>query len=217
MSNPIPYLFLFSALVLSGAPIKFDFKDPKKVNNVIFQMDAPLESINGSGDSLWGTVTFDPSDPSATQGEIILDAKSLHVGNPVLKEHIHGKDWMNVEKFPAISFKLTKLENVKKQGIDVLADAKGKMTIRNVTMEMVIPVKITYLKGLLEKRNRVPGDLLILRSRFLVKRDDFEIRAGEKLDKVANEIEISCRIRDELSTCNTILRSSVNICTFLIN
>ena len=194
MSNPIPYLFLFSALVLSGAPIKFDFKDPKKVNNVIFQMDAPLESINGSGDSLWGTVTFDPSDPSATRGEIILDAKSLHVGNPVLKEHIHGKDWMNVEKFPAISFKLTKLENVKKQGIDVLADAKGKMTIRNVTMEMVIPVKITYLKGLLEKRNRVPGDLLILRSRFLVKRDDFEIRAGEKLEKVANEIEISLNL-----------------------
>lgn len=194
MSNTIPYLFLFSALVLSGAPIKFDFKDPKKVNNVIFQMDAPLESINGSGDSLWGTVTFDPSDPSATRGEIILDAKSLHVGNPVLKEHIHGKDWMNVEKFPAISFKLSKLENVKKQGIEVLADAKGKMTIRNVTMEMVIPVKFTYLKGLLEKRNRVPGDLLILRSRFLVKRDDFEIRAGEKLDKVANEIEISLNL-----------------------
>ena len=194
MFNLIPYLFLFSAFVLSGAPIKFDFKDPKKVNNVIFQMDAPLESINGSGDSLWGTVTFDPSNPSATQGEIILDAKSLHVGNPVLKEHIHGKDWMNVEKFPAISFKLTKLENVKKQGIEVLADAKGKMTIRNVTMEIVIPVKITYLKGLLEKRNRVPGDLLILRSKFLVKRDDFEIRAGEKLDKVANEIEISLNL-----------------------
>ena len=194
MFNPIPYLFLFSAFVLSGAPIKFDFKDPKKVNNVIFQMDAPLESINGSGDSLWGTVTFDPSNPSATQGEIILDAKSLHVGNPVLKEHIHGKDWMNVEKFPAISFKLTKLENVKKQGIDVLADAKGKMTIRNVTMEIVIPVKITSLKGLLEQRNRVPGDLLILRSKFLVKRDDFEIRAGEKLDKVANEIEISLNL-----------------------
>ena len=194
MRNFILTLFLSTGLGLAAKPIKFDFKDPKKVNNVIFQMDAPLESINGSGDSLWGTVTFDPSDPSATQGEIILDAKSLHVGNPVLKEHIHGKDWMNVEKFPAISFKLSKLENVKKQGIDVLADAKGKMTIRNVTMEMVIPVKITYLKGLLEKRNRVPGDLLILRSRFLVKRDDFEIRAGEKLEKVANEIEISLNL-----------------------
>ena len=101
---------------------------------------------------------------------------------------------MNVKKYPNIIFKLTKLENVRKQGIDVLADAKGKMTIRNVTIEMSAPVKITYLKGMLEKRNRVPGDLLIIRSKFSVKRDQFDIRAGEKLEKVANEIELSLNV-----------------------
>ena len=43
------------ALILSVAPgvlsadsIKFDFRDPKKVNNVVFLMDAPLEAINGT-------------------------------------------------------------------------------------------------------------------------------------------------------------------------
>ena len=157
-------------------------------------MDAPLESINGSGDAISGVVHFDPKNPSATKGQIMLDATSLHVGNPVLKEHIHGTDWMNVKKYPNIIFKLTKLENVRKQGIDVLADAKGKMTIRNVTIEMSAPVKITYLKGMLEKRNRVPGDLLIIRSKFSVKRDQFDIRAGEKLEKVANEIELSLNV-----------------------
>ena len=78
--------------------------DPKNVNNIIFQMDAPLESINGSGDSISGKVEFDPSKPENTKGKIILDAKSLHVGNPVLKEHMHGKDWLDVEKFPDDSF-----------------------------------------------------------------------------------------------------------------
>ena len=68
------------------------------------------------------------------------------------------------------------------------------MTIRNITMEMNIPVKITYLKGLLEKRNRVPGDLLILRSKFVVTRDDFNIQKGQNLEKVANEIEISLNL-----------------------
>ena len=57
-----------------------------------------------------------------------------------------------------------------------------------------IPVKITYLKGLLEKRNRVPGDLLILRSKFVVTRDDFNIQKGQNLEKVANEIEISLNL-----------------------
>lgn len=194
MKNLIPFLLLLSGASLFGGPVAFDFKDPKNVNNVIFQMDAPLESINGSGDAISGVVHFDPENPSSTKGQINLDAASLHVGNPVLKEHIHGTDWMNVKKYPNIIFKLTKLENVRKQGIDVLADAKGKMTIRNVTIEMSAPVKITYLKGMLEKRNRVPGDLLIIRSKFSVKRDQFDIRAGEKLEKVANEIELSLNV-----------------------
>ena len=174
--------------------IHFDFKDPKNVNNIIFQMDAPLESINGSGDSISGVVKFDPEKPELTKGEIILDAKSLHVGNPVLKEHMHGKDWLNVEKFPSIRFSLNQLNDIKKDGIHLLANAHGKMTIRNITLDMKVPVKLTYLKGMLEKRNRVKGDLLVIRSKFSVKRDDFNIQAGQKLEKVANEIELSLNV-----------------------
>ena len=36
-----------SATVKAG-PIEFDFKDPKKVNNALFLLDAPLESISAS-------------------------------------------------------------------------------------------------------------------------------------------------------------------------
>jgi len=157
-------------------------------------MDAPLESINGSGDGISGKVIFDPLKPELTKGSIVLEAKSLHVGNPVLKDHMHGEDWLNIQKFRKIKFNLTNLTNIKKSKNVFIADAKGKMSIKNVTMEMNIPVKITYLKGLLEKRNRVPGDLLILRSKFIVKRDDFDIQKGKNLEKVANNIEISLNL-----------------------
>ena len=108
-------------------------------------MDAPLESINGSGDSISGKVEFDPSKPENTKGKIILDAKSLHVGNPVLKEHMHGKDWLDVEKFPLIHFSLNQLQNIKRDGL-ILMQMPGKMTIRNITLDMKVPVKITYLR-----------------------------------------------------------------------
>mgnify|MGYP001408063668 FL=1 len=188
---PFVTFFFFS---LTAIGIDFDFKDPKGVNNIIFQMDAPLESINGSGDGISGKVSFDPSKPENTKGTIFLDAKSLHVGNPVLKEHMHGEDWLNVEKFKLIKFKLSKLDNLRKVKNDFLADAKGKMSIRNVTIEMNIPIKITYLKDLLIKRNRTPGDLLIIRSKFIVTRDDFNIQKGQNLEKVANNIEISLNL-----------------------
>ena len=107
---------------------------------------------------------------------------------------MHGKDWLHVKKFPSIRFSLNKLNDIKKDGIHLLANAHGKMTIRNITLDMKIPVKLTYLKGMLEKRNRVKGDLLVIRSKFSVKRDDFDIQAGQNLEKVANEIEISLNV-----------------------
>ena len=190
----IGFCILFNSS-LFGKSTTFNFEDPKGVNSIIFHLDAPLESINGSGDKVSGSVQFDPSNPEQTSGEIILESKSLHVGNSLLKEHMHGEGWMNVEKYPLIRFSFQGLTKLKKIGdkdskMDFTGEVKGKMTIRNVTIAMNVPVKITYLKGLLEKRNRVPGDLLVVRSRFSVKRDDFDIQKGKNLDKVANEIEI---------------------------
>ncbi len=99
----IGFCILFNSS-LFGKSTTFNFEDPKGVNSIIFHLDAPLESINGSGDKVSGSVQFDPSNPEQTSGEIILESKSLHVGNSLLKEHMHGEGWMNVEKYPLIRF-----------------------------------------------------------------------------------------------------------------
>ena len=185
---------LFFPLFLFGNAKPFDFKDAKGVNTIIFQLDALLESISGSAGGVSGTVHFNPKEPAQTKGTIILQASSLRVDNPVLQEHMHGEEWLHVEKFPAIEFSISKLNQVEQKGRTLHALAEGKMSIRNVTIKMNIPVELTYLEGMLEKRNRVPGDLLVVRSKFKVKRDDFGIKPGEYLDKVANDIEISINL-----------------------
>ena len=181
-------------LCLLGASKSFDFKDPKGVNTIIFQMDALLESINGSAGGISGGVSFDISKPEETKGSIILDASSLRVDNSVLQEHMHGEDWLDVKKFPHIEFSLSKLNEISITDRTIKAQADGKMTIRNTTVKMKVPVELTYLPNMLEKRNKVPGDLLIVRSKFTVKRDDFGIQPGKYLDKVANDIQISINL-----------------------
>ena len=187
-------IVLLFPLSLFAEAKSFDFKDPKGVNTVIFQLDALLESISGSASGISGNVSFDPKNPKGTTGSIILQASSLRVDNPVLQEHMHGEDWLHVSKFPKIEFALSDLKNVEQEGRTLRAEAEGKMTIRNVTIKMSVPVELTYLEGMLEKRNKVAGDLLVVRSKFLVKRDDFGIKPGEYLDKVANDIEISINL-----------------------
>ena len=47
---------------------------------------------------------------------------------------------------------------------------------------------------MLVKRNRVPGDLLVLRSDFKIKRSDYGINSGNNEEKVSDEIEIKLRV-----------------------
>jgi polyisoprenoid-binding protein YceI len=192
---PILLAFALGQIGLAASPTEFDFKDPKGVNNVVFRTDAPLESINGTATGISGKVTFDPQDPSKLKGQIVLAANTLHVGNPMMKDHLHGEMWMNVAKHPEIVFDLTNPKNIKTEGINTTADLNGKMTIKGITKEITIPVKLTYLKDKLG--DRVPnmsGDLLVVRSHFTIKRSDFGINAHEYEDKVADDIDLTLSI-----------------------
>ena len=180
--------------VLSADSIKFDFRDSKKVNNVVFLMDAPLESINGTATGVSGTVSFDPAKPAATTGKIVLSTSSLHVDNPVMKKHMLDEGWMHVSKFPTIEFLAGKMTEVKTSGTTITGTIDGKLTVKGVTKKVSVPVRLTYLKGMLIKRNRVPGDLLVLRSDFTIKRSDYGINAGNNEEKVSDEIELKLRV-----------------------
>ena len=156
MRNFILTLFLSTGLGLAAKPIKFDFKDPKNVNNVIFQMDAPLESINGSGDGISGTVHFDPNDPSSTQGTILLDSASLR-GQPGPQG---AYPWFRLDEREKIS-------DHQLQTIQARKHTKKESAFSPTPKEMTIQRhhrndrsnQITYLVV----SSRVAGDLLVIR------------------------------------------------------
>jgi polyisoprenoid-binding protein YceI len=186
-----------AASAASAAPLSFDFKDPKGVNNVQFTLDAPLESITGTATGISGTVSFDPAKPEATTGRIVLEAKSLTVGNPVMGDHLRGEQWLNVAAHPTITFETISLANVRAQGASTRADLTGKLTIKGVTKEVKVPVTLTYLADKLGARvndPKVKGDLLVLRANFEINRSDFGIKPGQMADKVSETIQLSLSI-----------------------
>lgn len=198
MKQPLPVLILLTLLTGAalGAPLTFDFKDPKGVNNATFKLDAPLEAISGSASGISGTVTFDPAHPAATKGTIVVAANSLHVPNPMMKEHLHGSQWMDVAKFPEITFVAKELVHAKTEGDKTSATVIGTLTLKGVAKELAVPVTLTYLKDKLAARTngQMKGDLLVLRASFTIKRSDFGINPGAPADKVADEIALTLSI-----------------------
>jgi polyisoprenoid-binding protein YceI len=192
-------VLLFALSTLSGstfaAPQTFDFKDPKGVNNAVFKLDAPLEAVNGNATGISGTVTFDPAEPAATKGKIVVATSSLHVSNPMQQQHLLSDKWMDATKFPEISFEAKELKNVKTSGDNTTADVTGTFTLKGVSKEITAPVKFTYLKDKLGQR--VPnqaGDLLVIRANFTIKRSDFGIMPGQMEEKVSDTIELTLSI-----------------------
>jgi len=187
---------LAAAAALTAAPISFDFKDPKGVNAIQFHLDSLLEPISGTAGGISGTVTFDPAAPAATAGKIVVATKSLTVPNATMTEHILGNNWLDAAANPEISFELIKLENVATKGNETTATARGKFTLKGVTKEIAVPVKLTYLADALEKRTRPgnKGDLLVLRGEFTINRGEYGIQPGKNEDKVNPEIKLSLGI-----------------------
>jgi len=178
-----------------AAPQTFDFKDPKGVNTALFHLDAPLESINGSANGISGTVTFDPDKPADTKGKIVVTSASLTVPNPMMNGHLHSDKWLDATKYAEISFDVKELKDAKTEGDTTTANASGTFTCKDVAKEITVPVTLTYLKGKLGQRvPNMKGDLLVLRSKFTIKRSDFNIMAHQAEDKVSDEIELTLAI-----------------------
>ncbi len=182
------------AAISWAAPLNFDFKDAKGVNNVIFKLEAPLEKISGSGAGLSGKVTFDPDNPGAVKGKIVLAVASLHVPNPRMKEHLHSSMWMDAGQYPEITFELVQAQGVKTDGTNTTANIAGKLTVKGVTRDVTVPVKMTFLKDKLKMRQGKEGDLLVVQATFSIQRRDFGINAAHMEDKVSDTIQLSLNL-----------------------
>jgi len=197
-SHIIATLFSIAAAgAVSAAPQSFDFKDPKGVNAIQFHLDSVLEPISGTAGGVTGTVSFDPANPAATSGKIVVATSSLTVSNAMMTDHLRGDQWLDAAKNPEITFELIKLENVKTSGNDTTATATGKFTLKGVTKDISVPVKLTYLAGAYGKRLNKPelgGDLLVIRGEFTLLRGDYGIQPGKNEDKVNPEIKLSLAI-----------------------
>ncbi len=178
-----------------AAPLTFDFKDPKGVNNAVFKLDAPLEAMSGSANGIFGTVAFDPANPAAAKGKIVVASASLTLPNSMQQGHMRGAQWLDVAKFPEISFEAKELKNVKTEGDVTTADAVGTFTLKGVSKDLTVPIKLTYLKDKLGQRvPNMKGDLLVIRASFTIKRSEFNLMPGQLEEKVSNTIDLTLSI-----------------------
>ena len=142
-------------------------------------------------------------------GELTVPVKSLDTGIPLRNEHLAGVDWLNAGKNPTITFKITEIQNVKivkstfdARTYDVVAG--GDFRLNGVTRRLRVPARLTYLKESNATKQRMPGNLLAVRTSFELSLADFGIKSPK-----GNAL-IGSRVGETVKVEATIVASSAN-------
>lgn len=95
-----------------------------------------ITNVNGAFDTTTGTIDYTPGNLAATKADIKIDVNSVNTRNQRRDADLKSDNFFNAEKFPAITFKSKRVQNVRADGFDMVGD----LTIRDVTKEVVLKV-----------------------------------------------------------------------------
>jgi polyisoprenoid-binding protein YceI len=93
--------------------------------------------VRGIFTKVTGTLTFDPLDVAPSAVEVEIEAGSLFTGVDRRDDHLKSADFLDVERYPIITFKSTRVEPV---ALDH-AWVHGDLTMRGVTKPVVLDAR----------------------------------------------------------------------------
>jgi polyisoprenoid-binding protein YceI len=145
-----------------------------------------ITTVRGRFADVRGSIRFDESDLTRSSVEVEIAAASIDTRTEQRDAHLRSADFLEVEKFPAITFRSRRIETVGDDRYRVV----GELRIRDVTREVVLDVTD-------DGRGRDPwgGERAAFTATTTIDRRDFGLTWNQALETggvlVSNEIKIS--------------------------
>ena len=184
-------LLIATTLLSVPSARTFDFADPKGTNTVTISVDAPIEPVTGIAGGITGSAQFDPAHPEKTTGEIRVAVESIQFGNPNYANSVKGYA-LEGKKFPILTCKFKKIVGGKEiEKGRFKGTVAVDFTVKGITKALTIPLDVRYLPGMSKERDgRMEGDLMVVRTKFLIKRSDFDVAPGLSPLLATDSVEI---------------------------
>lgn len=96
-----------------------------------------ISNVKGSFSGLSGTLVENPTDPTRSSVEAAIDIATLTTGDAQRDAHLKSADFFEVEKYPQMTFKSTKVERKSEGEYRVTGD----LTLHGVTKPVTFAVE----------------------------------------------------------------------------
>ena len=133
-------LFLLSAVLAVAAPaLRAETYDIDAAHSQVgFRVKHLVGRAPGRFTKFSGTIDFTPGKPESWKVDAKIDPASINTDNDKRDGHLKTADFFDVEKFPEMSFKSTKVTDVKGDS----AKLAGDLTMHGVTKPVVLDLEI---------------------------------------------------------------------------
>lgn len=146
-----------------------------------------IAKVRGQFNKVEGTIEFDPGRVSASSIAMTIDPASIVTGIAKRDAHLRSADFLDVERYPAITFRSTQAEPAG----EGRGRVTGELTLHGVTRTVTLDVSY---KG--PVTSPFGGEVTMgFSAQVLLNRDDYGILWNEVMDNgglmIAKEIELS--------------------------
>ena len=168
---------LISAIAVSSAhtgPERFDLdRNHTRIGFAVKHM--MVTNVRGVFNDFTGHIVFDPADLAASSVEVAIQAASVDTNVERRDNHLRSPDFFDVERFPAIHFRSTRIERMEGGFVAI-----GDLTIRDVTREVRFPFELNGPIEFGDGRKRLGAS-----ARLTVTRQDWGLTYSRALEAVA--------------------------------
>lgn len=109
--------------------------DPSHANAVFSVKHMMISKVHGGFEKMTGKFVYDPENLSASSVEVTIDAASVNTREPQRDAHLRSADFFDVERYPEIKFRSTRIE-----GAPGELRIVGDLTIHGVTKQISLAV-----------------------------------------------------------------------------
>jgi len=128
-----------AAAVLIASPALADTWVVDKVHSeTSFQIRHMMSKVRGHFNDFSGSIVADPAKPEAASIEFSVRTASIDTSNEGRDKDLRSANFFDVEKFPEITFKSTRVRPAGKDRYDVT----GTLTMHGVAKEVTLPVSL---------------------------------------------------------------------------
>jgi polyisoprenoid-binding protein YceI len=132
-------IIVLAAVLFTASALRADVYDIDHAHSSVgFRVRHLVGRVPGQFNKFSGTIDFTPGKPESWKVDAVIDPASIDTNNDKRDAHLRTADFFDVAKFPEMSFKSTKVTDLKGD----VAKLHGELTMHGMTKAVVLDLEL---------------------------------------------------------------------------